>query len=175
MMAFFSCLIVSSSIVCVVFCLTLCLSVSDLYPAFILLLYASVLCSALHSFCLAVTHSSALPASVLCVSDSSALHYTGFLWISVLYDAVGPEMWENGVNRSDFEDIIWDRVEEDDAIPEERKVDVFEASNFYYSPWPHINDPHENMHQLGEVKKPFNSVNCFHFFLKYGRVSDNRI
>ena len=66
---------------------------------------------------------------------------------------VGPEMWFDGPNRTEFQDILRrvtetyaSRVNDDDRVE-----DIYQALDFYYTPWPYLHDKEKNRHALGEV------------------------
>ena len=57
------------------------------------------------------------------------------------------------MSRVEFEDMLreWASYRAQAFEDESREEDFFEALNFCYSPWPHLDDGEANRHALGEV------------------------
>ena len=63
------------------------------------------------------------------------------------------------MTREEFEEYLERIVELFDFVLEDddMKEDVYQALDFYYSPWPHLHNESVNLQQLGQVSQEFSS------------------
>lgn len=77
---------------------------------------------------------------------------------------VGPEILLRGPNRTEFQNILRTAVDFFSPLIEEDRVEdvLYQAMDFYYTPWPHIDDGELNRHLLGAVMNTFNDSMIIH-------------
>ena len=80
----------------------------------------------------------------------------------VFFVAVLPDT-SQGFNRSEFERNLRDEllVWFTSYFPPEREEDVFNAINWYYSPWPHVDDEYLNREAFNFVRISYFKI--YHF------------